>query len=72
VDVDGVEVPGRPAVARIMSTVLFGLSTFTLSSLPSAHVGTALCTAVSWLIGLGAISLLWRRSSSFFFEGPRY
>jgi hypothetical protein len=62
---------GRPW-ARIMSTVLFGLSAFTLSSLPSAHLTAALCAAVSWLIGLAAVILLWRRSSSFFLDGPRY
>ena len=62
---------GRPW-ARIMSTVLFGLSTFSLSALPSAHLAAGLCTAVNWLIGLGAVILLWRRSSTLFFDGPRY
>jgi hypothetical protein len=64
---------GRPW-ARTLSTVLFGLATlFTLGSL-AGSTGTwgLLGMIVSWLIGLGAVILLWQRpSSSFFRATPR-
>jgi hypothetical protein len=58
--------------ARIMSTVLFALSSLSLTSLHGTPAWTVLCTVVSWLIGLGAVILLWRRSSSDYFDAPRY
>jgi hypothetical protein len=66
--------------ARIVSTVLFGLSTLSvLSGLASAGVATGgvarIYGVVVWLIGLGAIILLWRRDSSEYFKSasaPRY
>lgn len=66
--------------ARIVSTVLFGLSTISmLSGLASAGVATGgvarLYGIVVWLIGLGAIIFLWQRQSTEFFKGastPRY
>ena len=65
---------GRPW-ARIVSTVLFALSTW---STVTAVAGPAvtwslLATIVGWLIGLGAIILLWRPASAYHFRpGPRY
>lgn len=66
--------------ARIVSTVLFGLSTISmLSGLASAGVATGgvarLYGIVVWLIGLGAIIFLWQRQSTEFFKSasaPRY
>ncbi|MGH3186342.1 MAG: hypothetical protein ACRDPY_31865 [Streptosporangiaceae bacterium] len=56
--------------ARITSTVLFGLET--LSVLESFHgPKTALSLifpVLTWLVGLGAIWLLWRRESTAFFK----
>ncbi len=52
--------------ARIVSSVLFGLNTLIIvSSLarPHAALGIVLLALV-WLVGLGAIILLWRRESS--------
>jgi hypothetical protein len=65
---------GRPW-ARIVCTVLFALSTW---STVTAVAGPAvtwslLATIAGWLIGLGAIILLWRPSSAYHFRpGPRY
>ena len=55
--------------ARITGTVLFGLDTLLiLLSLSRLRVGAAgLIDVLSWLIGLGAVILLWRRDSSNFF-----
>jgi hypothetical protein len=61
--------------ARIMSTVLFALSCTSLSSLVSLHsvdAWTIPGTALTWLIGLGAVILLWQRPSSAYFDAPRY
>jgi hypothetical protein len=59
--------------ARITSTVFFGLSTLgLLGSL--AQAGTLLSrlvSLVSWLVGLGAIIMLWRRESSEYFAASR-
>jgi hypothetical protein len=55
--------------ARIVATVLFGLDTLFLL-LGLARAGAAEGTLVSiltWLIGLGAIVMLWRRESSEYF-----
>ena len=61
--------------ARITATVLFGLNTlFLLLSFVRATVSVSLAFSVLvWLIGLGAIVLLWRKESSqyFAFAGPR-
>ncbi|HEX9030502.1 MAG TPA: hypothetical protein VF834_01570 [Streptosporangiaceae bacterium] len=55
--------------ARIVSTVFFGL--FTLFTLLLVLRGTAsisfLITIVTWLVGLGAVILIWNRKS-----GPYY
>jgi hypothetical protein len=61
--------------ARIVATVLFGLNTlFLLLSFVRATVSISLAFSVLvWLIGLGAIVLLWRKESSGYFAltGPR-
>jgi len=61
--------------ARITATVLFGLNTlFLLLSFVRATVSVSLAFSVLvWLIGLGAIVLLWRKESSQYFAltGPR-
>jgi len=52
--------------ARIVATVLFGLDTLFLL-LGVARAGAAASSLVSiliWLIGLGAVILLWRKDSS--------
>jgi len=66
--------------ARIVSTVLFGLSTLSvLSALASAGVASGgvarIYGVVVWLIGLAAIIFLWQRQSSEYFKSasaPRY
>ena len=58
--------------ARIVSTVLFGLATldmFGVLSQPKTLLGLVF-PVLTWLIGLGAVILLWRRDSSEFFK-PR-
>jgi len=61
--------------ARITATVLFGLNTlFLLLSFVRATVSASLAfSVVVWLVGLGAIVLLWRKESSQYFAaaGPR-
>ena len=59
--------------ARIMSSVLFGFSTLSLLFLARGGqtvLGIAV-VLVTWLIGLGAIVLLWRSASSTFFNAGR-
>ncbi len=59
--------------ARIVSSVLFGLNTLILiSSLarPHAAIGIVLLVLV-WLVGLGAIILLWLRDSSAYFAAAK-
>ena len=59
--------------ARILSTVLFGLATldlFGVLSQPKTVLGLVF-PALTWLIGLGAVILLWRRESSEFFKPRR-
>jgi hypothetical protein len=57
--------------ARITSSVFFVLETLSLFSvLNDPSVLGLVFTAVTWIIGLGAIILLWRRESSDFFK-PR-
>jgi len=64
--------------ARILSTVLFAISTIsTLASLAgSALAGggvSRIYGILVWLIGLAAIILLWKRSSTDYFKSaPRY
>jgi hypothetical protein len=61
--------------ARITATVLFGLNTlFLLLSFVRATVSASLAFSVLvWLVGLGAIVMLWRKESSQYFAavGPR-
>jgi len=59
--------------ARIVATVLFGLDTLFLL-LGLARAGAAASSLVSiliWLIGLGAVILLWRKDSSEYFAAQR-
>ena len=60
--------------ARITATVFFGLNTVSLlvglarpEPLASRLVGLLI-----WLIGLGAVVMLWRSESTAFFKAPRY
>ena len=58
--------------ARIVSTVLFGLATldmFGVLSQPKTVLGLVF-PVLTWLVGLGAVILLWRRDSTEFFK-PR-
>ena len=58
--------------ARILSTVLFGLATldlFGVASQPKTVLGLVF-PVLTWLLGLGAIVLLWRKQSTAFFQ-PR-
>lgn len=64
--------------ARITATGLFGLNTLALLIGPAdvsvrgpASRATEACLFAVWLIGLAVIVLLWRRSSSTFFNGSR-
>jgi hypothetical protein len=56
--------------ARIVATVLFGLDTlFLLASLVRAGAAAGLIAGVvTWLVGLGATILLWRKESSAYFQ----
>jgi hypothetical protein len=62
--------------ARVTSTVFFGIDTlFVLIGAAAVRGGglTRLYGIIVWVIGLIAIILLWRRSSSDYFRGaPRY
>jgi hypothetical protein len=56
--------------ARILSSVLFGLATldmFGVLSQPRTLLGLVF-PALTWLIGLGAVILLWRKDSTAFFK----
>ena len=56
--------------ARILSTVLFGLATLDLVGVfsePKTLLGLVF-PVLTWLVGLGAIWLLWRPESSQFFK----
>jgi hypothetical protein len=60
--------------ARITATVFFGLDTLSLLASiarPEALL-SRLVGVVVWLIGLGAIILLWQRRSSEYFNAPRW
>jgi hypothetical protein len=56
--------------ARILCTVLFGLATLGLTG----HHGIVQvsCAALTWLIGLAAVWLLWRPACSAFFKPHRF
>jgi hypothetical protein len=56
--------------ARILSTVLFGLATLDLLGVFSQPktVITLIFPVLTWLVGLGAIWLLWRPESTAFFK----
>ena len=58
--------------ARITSTVLFALSTLSLFSVLRGPrtVIALLFPVLTWLVGAGAIWLLWRPESSAFFKQP--
>jgi hypothetical protein len=56
--------------ARILSTVLFGLATldlFGVLSQPKTALGF-IFPVLTWLVGAGAVFLLWRKDSSDFFK----
>ena len=56
--------------ARILSTVLFGLATldlFGVFSQPKTLLGLVF-PVLTWLVGLGAVWLLWRPDSTAFFK----
>jgi len=59
--------------ARIVSTVLFAIDTLSVLAGAVTSAGPArIFSILVWLIGLGAIILLWRRSSTEYFKAPRY
>ena len=56
--------------ARIMSTVLFGLATldlFGVLSQPKTILGLVF-PVLTWLVGLGAVILLWRKENAGFYK----
>jgi hypothetical protein len=60
--------------ARITGTVFFAIDTIlVLFSLARAGAaGTLIVNILAWLIGLGAVILLWRKESSAFFKEQQY
>ena len=56
--------------ARILSTVLFTLATLQLTG--SRGVVQVFTVALTWLIGLAAVWLLWRPASGAFFKPQRF
>ena len=59
--------------ARILSSVLFGLTTLDLIgvfSQPKTILGL-IFPVLTWLVGLGAVILLWRKESTEFFKPRR-
>src|SRR6476661_3238732 len=59
--------------ARILSTVLFGLATldlFGVLSQPKTALGL-IFPVLTWLVGLGAVFLLWRKDSNDFYRPDR-
>ena len=59
--------------ARILSTVLFGLATldlFGVFSQPKTALGLVF-PVLTWLVGAGAVFLLWRPDSTAFFKPPQ-
>ena len=59
--------------ARIVASVLFGLNTLDLLlSFTRPHASLSLLfELLVWLVGLGAIVLLWRKESSAYFQAPQ-
>jgi hypothetical protein len=60
--------------ARIVSTVLFGLATLDLVgvfSQPKTVLGLVFPVLI-WLVGAGAVWLLWQRESTAFFKRPDF
>jgi hypothetical protein len=60
--------------ARILSTVLFGLATLDLVGVfsePKTLLGLVF-PALTWLVGLGAVFLLWRPDSGAFFKPQEF
>jgi hypothetical protein len=57
--------------ARVTGTVLFGLDTLlqVISLTRSAALAGRIPGLIVWLIGLGAVILLWRRESGDYFKG---
>jgi hypothetical protein len=61
--------------ARVVSTVFFGIDTLGVLFGASSTLGAGAArfySLVVWVVGLIAIILLWRRSSSDYFRAPRY
>src|SRR6266581_2792783 len=58
--------------ARITGTVFFGLNTlFLLLSLARPHASLGLVfNVLVWLVGLGAVIMLWRKESAPYFSRP--
>jgi hypothetical protein len=59
--------------ARILSTVLFGLATLDMVGVltePKTVYGLVF-PVLTWLVGLGAVFLLWRPESTAFFKTQR-
>ena len=55
--------------ARITGTVFFGLNTLDLLGVfRSASAVSAVFAIVTWLVGLGAVIMLWRRESTAYFK----
>jgi hypothetical protein len=57
--------------ARIMASVLFALNTLYLVLSVSRAGFSVIFVGLGWLLGLGAIVLLWRKESSYYFQQPR-
>jgi hypothetical protein len=59
--------------ARIVSSVLFGLSTLDMFGvLREPKTFTVIFPILTWLVGLGAIVLLWQSASSAYFKPQGY
>jgi hypothetical protein len=54
--------------ARIVASVLFGLDTLLILLSITRAGASALFSLVTWLVGLAAIILIWRRESSEYFK----
>ncbi len=69
---------GGKSWARIVATVLFAIDTLSAAAGAGARAvpggaATRIYGLVVWLVGLGAVILLWQRPSSEYFKGtPQY